>query len=263
MGRFTKFLGAGGGGLIGSVIGAVQNRRFMNESYAREDNQLQRMAADAAAAGISPVAALGASGAYSGTSTNFAPETSGKEFGDALERRYSESSALQDELTQAQINRTEAETTDLLSQSRSRTIASTASQAQRASPELVMLEKEKSGANALFLPGGTNEPPITFDTGPFRGTTPPGLTAAETGEEMFGEPGEWLQGLYNIMAHWSFNLRGRAWDYFRDHGIPMPANLAPGTGTRDEFTQNLWELLDQDFAPPPEPRQIIPNYDMR
>ena len=58
MGKFLDFIGKGGGGLIGGAISAIQNRRFMNESYKREDTQLQRMVADANAAGISPVASF-------------------------------------------------------------------------------------------------------------------------------------------------------------------------------------------------------------
>lgn len=48
---------------IGAIGGAFLNRRSANKDRARQDNQLQRMVADAKAAGIAPLAALGSSAA--------------------------------------------------------------------------------------------------------------------------------------------------------------------------------------------------------
>lgn len=258
MGKFLKFLGGGGGSLIGAGMSMIQNRRFMNESYEREDNQMQRMVADAQAAGISPLAALGASGAYSGTATNVRPETSGDLVGDALTQFGEESTGLQNDLTSAQIRRTDAETADIISQARSRTIASTVNSAARNTP---VDNTVKLSPNALFLPGGTQEPGLDMGGGPF-GTVPAGLTAAETAEEMFGEPGEWIQGIYNItqtwLSQWDRGLR----NYLGDRGWNFGQPRAPVTRTPE--AQAIWDLLDQQFAPipPARPRQIIPDYSM-
>lgn len=185
-GWFMNFLGNGGGNLIGSVIGAIQNRRFMNESYEREDTQLQRMVADAQAAGISPVAALGASGAYSQTS-NYSPETSGDKIGAAVDQMFNERADLENRLLEAQISATNAEAADFLSTARSRTVAAEAAAAATT-----------VHPNALFVEGDIGEPPISGEIAgiPFR--FPDGWTAGETMEEIFGEPGEWLQGGYNL-----------------------------------------------------------------
>lgn len=180
--------------LAGGIINAVQNRRFMNESYQREDTQLQRMVADAKVAGISPVAALGASGAYSQTA-NYQPETSGDLIGAGLADAYGERAELENELLRAQISRENAEAAGLVTEARSRTLESRARAAEAETAALAVYDPQ---ANALFNPGGIREPEVGVELAGGPVIQWNGFVPAETAEEIFGEPGEWIQGAYNI-----------------------------------------------------------------
>lgn len=117
-------------GGIGDVVGAVGNiglgigqarreedafeyqKSFDRTQMDREDNQLQRFKADATAAGISPIAALGKSGSYGAIgSTVRAPSGSGaaQAGSGASQLGNAARSMAEIALTQAQTNRTLAE----------------------------------------------------------------------------------------------------------------------------------------------------------
>lgn len=195
MGRLRNFLSGGGGNLIGGVLNMVQNRRFMNESYEREDTQLQRMVEDARAAGISPVAALGASGAYSATA-NVKPETSGDLIGAGLADVFGERAELENDLLRAQIGERNASAAALAAEARSRSLMGAARAAAREEPGAY-----DPRANALFDPGGVREPEVGIELGGLPVVRWSDWTAAETAEEIFGEPGEWIQGVGNLARY--------------------------------------------------------------
>lgn len=69
----AALIGAGSS-LAGGMIGAGAKRRADKFNADRQDNQLQRMVKDAAAAGIHPVAAIGAGANYgSATASSYSP----------------------------------------------------------------------------------------------------------------------------------------------------------------------------------------------
>lgn len=232
-GRFMQFMGRGGGTLIGSVLSMIQNRRFMNESYEREDTQLQRMVADAAAAGISPVAALGASGAYSQTA-NYQPQTTGSEIGEALSDVFGERSELENELLRAQIDSTRAESAAMLVEARSRTIGAQIQAGATATPP-------GFNENSQYIPGYVTEGPLKlFDpvTGEYT-LFPGGMTPQQVYEDLYGG----IIGEFYGIGNW-----------FRANAVPMFRRSPIEEEKRAGY---YYGIIDPD--PPANPDTVFPQ----
>lgn len=189
----------------------AQNRRFMNESYAREDNQLQRMVADATAAGISPVAALGASGAYSQTA-NYQPETSGDLIGAGLADVFGERAELENALLEAQVDATRAEAAASVMEARSRSATGAVRAAVQdvasdsifadGAPTIVWPEVEGINLgkapvlpNSLWQEGLIGNEAVLVSEGPFRGVYPRGFVGQEDIEQLLGDVPGFFQGI--------------------------------------------------------------------
>ena len=164
-------------------------KRTQREQWQREDNALQRRVADARAAGISPLAAIGASGAGSTLGTPIAgrggsaPSGSygaGSNIGEGVssairalnpERREQirldmENQRLNNDLVQAQIDNINADT-------------------------LVATSRSLPGAAAIAESGAIETGRATV-TNPYQMTEDGRLVDAETWQARYGEPGEWL-----------------------------------------------------------------------
>lgn len=113
----TSFLGSQAGATaialgqgLGGAIKGIRNRN-------RQDTQIQRIAADARAAGIHPLAALG-----SPVSSSYGTPVTGDSVGDAVSSLgSSRSRRLQDDLVRAQISSEKAKEIALLAEATSRT----------------------------------------------------------------------------------------------------------------------------------------------
>lgn len=105
---------------IGGLAGTLLNRKDKKEDRARQDRQLQTMVADAKAAGISPLAALGSNvagnygqpvGSSSGQMVSDAISGAGKAYaGRAQKKLQLENMALQNDLVRAEIEALNSET---------------------------------------------------------------------------------------------------------------------------------------------------------
>lgn len=177
LGTLIPSLISAGGSLLSGIFGdkaaTKQNRaqmaaikdqnayikRFNKQQMEREDNRIQRLVVDARAAGIHPLAALGAGGGGSGSFAmpeavyGGAPVTGSavgdaiKAFGDTLPM-VNEQGALQTELLRAQIRNVDASTANLIAEARRTTMSSAVKAASNTSFADVKLQEQPDTSTA-------------------------------------------------------------------------------------------------------------------
>lgn len=191
----------------GAVADRRYNERMTREGWAREDNQLQRLMADANAAGIHPVAALGA-GANYGSSMPMQPSGLGDAVGSAaltisegVARRQERAADLELERSRLANEKLFYETqlrAQQLADAQSRSFMSAAVQGLRA-PSSAIVDAPTSavlGGNSFQIGAA----------GPY--------TPAQVAEDAYGEVGDLAFGAWNFFRDLGTNLQDSLWRRF-------------------------------------------------
>lgn len=195
---------AAGASLAG---GALRNRAIRRENKidrARQDNQLQRMMADAGLAGIHPVAALGASANYGQpvgqAETGFAEglESAGGAVSDLMMAQQDfQISAQSLELERMRLEN-EMRAFEL-QEAQSRSILSAVRGAALQAPAAIVNEPSPAILSGMPWAIGAGGP----------------YTPARVAEDAYGEVGEWVFGVPNLIRDWRAVAAPSLWEWLQ------------------------------------------------
>lgn len=210
MGFFDGLIG-GVGSLIGGAMSSSATKSAQKASikeaqraeaaaFARDDNKIRRLVDDAKSAGVHPLAALGSSvaGSFaSPVSPTFTPNTAmGDAVGNAAanfanmipDKGAQQTTSLQNDLLRAQINKTKAESAEILANATSRSLISKVRAAAIGGPGSTLTSKSVSDPERVrfVTPGGT--------------FTSSASTPAQTWEDQYGDLVGGLVGAGNFLS---------------------------------------------------------------
>lgn len=210
MGIFGDILGsiiAGGAQVAGAAADRKYNERMTREAWGREDTQLQRLMKDASAAGIHPVAALGAAANY-GSTQPMQPSGLGDAVGNAALRISETVARRQERLQDLELERSRLANEKLfyesqiraqqLAEAQSRSFMSAAVSGLRAPSSAIVDAPTEAvlGGNAFEIGAA----------GPY--------TPAQVAEDAYGEVGDLAFGAWNFFRDLGTNVQNALWRRF-------------------------------------------------
>lgn len=187
---------------------------------ARDDNKLQRLVADAKSAGVHPLAALGSSIAGSFASPVSPSFTANTAMGDAVgaaassfanmipDKGAQQTTQLQNDLLRAQIDKTKAESADILANATSRSLISKVRAAAIGGPGTTLTSAnvdEPPSRRTFVTPGGS------FTTSP--------STPAQVWEDQYGDLVGGFVGAGNFLSD--------SWDDYKKRWFGAPVQGPP------------------------------------
>lgn len=239
------------GGIVGGIAGAISSRKTAKENIQLQKDFAQQgirwKVADATAAGIHPLYALGAQ------THSFAPNPVGNDFGTIGQNI---GSAVQAMATPAQKNDAFAKTVEGL------TVEKMGLENEVLRSQLRLVSQPASGPGMpvqdRMIPGQGNTPSgEVMKTGfGLSLRTEPGVTPANKWSDQYGEPGDWLAGIANLASAAGLQTLGiKNWEDFKDWQRPSTSADPPARRVLNDLnrafprntpaSKSLFRLLQQ------------------